>query len=64
MDSHPRTTAVREVFRTVLFTQYLQYGTIKYNLETIWALGVEQRRAQSRWSSVSRVLAGAQAGVI
>lgn len=40
------------------------YGTIKYNLETIWALGVEQRRAQSRWGSVSRVLAGAQAGVI
>lgn len=40
------------------------YGTIKYNLETIRALGVEQRRAQSRWGSVSRVLAGAQAGVI
>lgn len=41
------------------------YRTIKYNLETIWAFGVEYRgRRQSGWGGVGPVLAGAQAGVI
>lgn len=39
--------------------------TIKYNLETIWALGLEYRDGQrSGWGGVGPVLAGAQAGVI
>lgn len=41
------------------------YRTIKYNLETIWALGVEYRGGcRSGWGGVGPVLVGAQAAVI